>query len=471
MKQEQQKEEKGPDIVFVISNNGSPLIPASHYSAYRLLNKKKAKVINSSPFTIKLNYDPVVENKKEVVLGIDMGYENVGFSVVTKNGADDKTLYCGELKLLYGVSKRLEERAMCRRNRRKRLRYRKNKNDRKVDKGWIAPSIEHKLYSHVRFIQKLLKLIPITKVIIETGSFDMQKMINPNISGIQYQQGVQYGYENVKAYVLARDNHTCQNPNCTHKKENIELHVHHIKYRSQGGSDAPSNLITLCCKCHSGPNHESGFLYVWSQNPPKQKSYKASAFMNIVRNRVVDAVKKIFSNVKETYGYITKAVRVANKIDKTHYNDAFVIAGGIKPDKCKPVFYKQVRRNNRSLSRFIDARFVDRRSGEIVSGSELNCGRTTRNKDNNTENLRKYRGERKRKGYFAVREVRYKFQAGDLVKYRGKVYEVKTSRFIERKKKNSYISVELIDNKNIFIKDVELKIFKYNKSFCIIKGI
>ncbi|MEI3336354.1 MAG: HNH endonuclease [Clostridium sp.] len=56
-----------------------------------------------------------------------------------------------------------------------------------------------------------------------------------------------------------RYNHKCQNPNCKNKdKKDQILKIHHIKYRSEGGSDRPENLITLCSKCHTPANHKKG---------------------------------------------------------------------------------------------------------------------------------------------------------------------------------------------------------------------
>lgn len=435
--------------VYVISMSGKPLMPTHPAKARKLLKKGKAKVIQVKPFTIQLNYE-TTEFTQDMTLGIDSGYLNVGFSVVS----EQKEYISGEAKLLQGMKERLTERSSYRRNRRGRLRYRKMRWDnRKVEKGWLAPSIQHKLDSHIRFIDKLKKILPIKNTIIEVASFDIQKIKNPDISGVGYQQGEQIGFWNVREYVLHRDNHKCQNPNCKNKSENPILQVHHIIFRENGGTDAPSNLITLCTKCHTPANHKKGkFLYEWQTNKPELNSFKDSTFMSMIRWRLAN-----IEGTKVTYGYITKTKRIELGIEKTHYNDAFVIAGGSKKHRrCEPIEYQQIRRNNRSLEKFYDAKYIDIRTGKKESGSELNCGRRTRNntKEKNEPNLRALRGEKVSKGQRRIRTQRYPYQPNDLVKFKGQICRVVGTI-------NKGKSVKLDNKKNPNPKD--LKPYRYSK--------
>ena len=106
------------------------------------------------------------EYTQEVTLGIDAGYQIVGFSATTKT----EELISGELKLLTGMSERLKERAMYRNNRRSRTRYRPPRFDnRRRAKGWLAPSIQHKLDSHIRLVNILTSILPITEIIVEVA--------------------------------------------------------------------------------------------------------------------------------------------------------------------------------------------------------------------------------------------------------------------------------------------------------------
>jgi hypothetical protein len=320
------------------------------------------------------------------------------------------------------MKERIYERSMYRKIRRQRLRYRKVRwSNRKRQEGWLAPSINHKLDSHIRFIDNLKNILPITYINVEIANFDIQKIKNPEISGVEYQQGDQLGFWNVREYVLHRDNHQCQNPNCKNKDKNPILEVHHLNYRINGATERPEDLITLCNKCHTPENHK-GFLKDWK---PKLKNFKDATFMSIVRWYLVNQLKEKYNNVGFTYGYITKNHRITNKIEKSHYNDAFCIASGTTQKHIKPIIFEQVRRNNRSLEKFYDAKYIDVRTKEKVSAVDLNCGRRIRNKNKNSENLKQFRGVKISKGQRRIRTGKYFYQPNDLVRYKGKIYTVR----------------------------------------------
>ena len=439
-------------MVYVKSKDGKALMPTSNAKARKLLKQKKAKVVSLRPFVIKLTYKTKTEYTQKLHLGIDSGYSNIGFSVI-----DAKQEYiAGEVKLLEGMKDRLYAKRFYRRARRNRLRYRKARWNNRVKskkKGWFAPSLKHKLDTHIKFIDELKGMLPIEKITIEVANFDIQKMKNPSISGKEYQEGDMLGFWNVREYVLHRDGHKCQNPNCKYKdkdkKEQI-LKVHHIIYRSKGGTDRPENLITLCSKCHTPANHKKGkFLYDWCMNGKKVRDFKDATFMNIVRWYLVDELKSKYDNVFITYGYITKNHRIKNSIEKSHLNDAFAIAKGTNQIRTKDKFLvTQDRLKNRSLEKFYDSKIIDTRTGKKVSGGDLSCGRSTRNKNLNTENLRKYRGAKISKGQRRIRKQKYFYQPNDLVKYNGKVYTVKGTqnegKYIALKEIKKVPKVELL---------------------------
>ena len=374
-------------MVYVKSKDGKALMPTSNAKARKLLKQKKAKVVSLRPFVIKLTYKTKTEYTQKLHLGVDSGYSNIGFSVI-----DAKQEYiAGEVKLLEGMKKRLLEKSSYRKIRRSRLRYRKHRWNNRVKskkKGWLAPSIRHKLDTHIKFIDELKGILPIGKITIEVANFDIQKMKNPSISGKEYQEGDMLGFWNVREYVLHRDGHKCQNPDCKYKDKDKKqiLKVHHIIYRSKGGTDRPENLITLCSKCHTPANHKKGkFLYDWCMNGKKVRGFKDATFMSIIRWRLVDELKSKYDNVFITYGYITKNHRIKNGIEKSHLNDAFAIAKGTSQVRTSNKFEViQSRLKNRSLEMFYDSKIIDTRTGEKVSGADLNCGRSTRNKNLNT---------------------------------------------------------------------------------------
>ena len=401
--------------VYVVNKDGRPLMPTTPRKARLLLKKGKARVYSREPFTIQLVYGSSGYTQP-TVLGIDSGYSHIGFSAVNEK----EELIGGELKLLGGMSERLIERSKYRRARRNRLRYRRKRFDnRKRDQGWLTPSIQHKLDTHHRLIERIKNIVPIQEVIVEVANFDIQKIKNPSISGKGYQQGEQYGFDNLREYILHRDGHRCQHPECKNKSTQPILQVHHLGFwkNPPDRTERPVNLITLCHKCHTPAQHKKrGKLFGWQ---PKSKSFKGETFMTTVCWRLTKA-----TGSEATFGYLTKARRRELKLEKSHHNDAFVIARGTTQLRCEPLMMEQIRRNKRSLEQFYDAKYIDVRDGIVKSGSELFSGRRTRNKQMSTENLRKYRGEKVSSGRRAIKRHRYPYKQHDLVSLDRKVYVV-----------------------------------------------
>lgn len=326
-------------LVYVLNKHGKPLMPCKPSKARKLLKQNKAKVVSREPFTIQLLYGSS-GYKQDITLGVDAGSKMIGLSATT----DKQELFAAEVELRNDIVKLLSERRELRRSRRNRkTRYRKARFlNRKKPKDWLPPSVENKIQAHLNIISKLYKILPITKIIIETASFDIQKIKNPDIEGKQYQQGEQMGFWNVREYVLWRDNHECQI--CHGKSKDKILNVHHIESRKTGGN-APDNLITLCETCHH--KYHNGEI---KAKLKRGQSFRDAAFMGIMRWTVYNRLKEMYSNVQVTYGYITKSTRIEHGLDKAHRIDARCISGN--PD-AKPIdcwyYIKKVRRHNRQL--------------------------------------------------------------------------------------------------------------------------
>jgi hypothetical protein len=399
--------------VCVINQNGRVLMPTTPRKARILERSGKAKRIGYRPYTIQLTYG-TRGYIQPITLGIDAGYLHIGFSAVTES----KEIIGGELDLLEGMSERITEKARYRRVRRSRLRHRPSRFDnRKRPEGWLAPSIQHKYNAHLKIINRIKSRLPISKIIIELAPFDIQKIKNPDIQGTEYQQGERLGYANLTAYIRHRDGYKCQNPDCKNKSKDKILQIHHLGYWKQDRSNRPSNLITLCDKCHTSKNHQpKGFLHGWQ---PRTKSFKPETFMSIIYRKLIEE-----TGAETTFGYITSFVRHELDLDKSHHNDAFIIAGGTIQERCKPLLLEQVRRHKRSMEQFYDAKYIDTRDGSKQSGSVLHSGRRTRNKNLNGENLRVFRGQKVSKGQRRIKRLQYKFSPSDLVKFEGKVFEV-----------------------------------------------
>lgn len=331
-------------MVYVLNQDGQPLMPTSNYAKVRILLKSgKAKVIRRCPFTIQLQYSSTNYTQK-ISLGIDAGSKHIGVSATTES----KVLYEADVELRNDIVDLLSTRRQNRRTRRNRkTRYRKPRFNNRVSAkkdGWLAPSVKQKVDTHLTVVAKVHQILPITKVIVETASFDIQKIKNPSINGTEYQQGEQLGFWNVREYVLFRDGHECQ---CCHGKSKDKiLNVHHIESRKTGGN-SPSNLITLCETCHKG--YHKGTIKL-----PKAiyrgMSFKDASFMGIMRWAFYNRLKSLYPNVSLTYGYITKNARIRNDLPKEHYIDARCISGNPLAKPSGEVFYqKKVRCHNRQI--------------------------------------------------------------------------------------------------------------------------
>jgi len=304
-----------------------------------LLREGKAKVKTRTPFVIQLLV-PTGETKRPIVLGVDAGYLHVGLSAVTEN----KEVYAAEITLRSDIVALISTRKMYRQTRRSRKTwYRQPRWLNRVKskpKGWLAPSIQHKLNSHVKLVERVKRILPITSVIVEIAAFDIQKIKNPDIQGVEYQEGVQKGFTNVREYVLYRDGHKCQA--CKGKSKDkilkVVLNAHHIESRKTGGN-RPDNLVTLCAECHK--LYHNGTVNIKTK---PSKSFKAEAFMTMVWRRLVELLGAAIR-----YGYETKQARADAGLNKSHVNDAFVVAGGCYQNRTVPFLVKQVRKQNRKL--------------------------------------------------------------------------------------------------------------------------
>ena len=324
--------------VFVINQRNQPLMPCTPRKARLLLKTNKAKVVNRTPFTIRLT-TATGETKQDITLGVDPGSKIVGLSATTEK----EILFEAEVILRNDIVELLATRKSLRRGRRNRkTRYRQPRFlNRKKKKGWLAPSVENKIQMHIKAINLIHQILPITKIIVEVAQFDIQKIKNSDIQGKDYQEGDQLGFWNVREYVLWRDNHRCRGrEDCKNKI----LNVHHIESRKTGG-DTPDNLITLCKDCHA--DYHAGRLALGLR---RGNSFRDVAFMGIMRWAFYNKLKELYSDINLTYGYLTKHTRIQNNLKKSHAVDARCISGNPLAKTNSDVYQlKQVRGQNRQL--------------------------------------------------------------------------------------------------------------------------
>ena len=173
-----------------------------------------------------------------------------------------------------------------------------------------------------------------------------------------------------------------------------------------------SNLTISCRKCNleKGTQTAEEFGYPHIQQQAKT-SLRAPSGLNTIRWRLVEQL-----GAEHTYGYVTKYERNKLGLEKSHINDAFVIAGGTDQERCRPYELIQVRRNNRSL-------------------------------------------QTNRKGYKrAIRKNHYDLQPYDLVKYNNRFYRVKGAHCYGKR-----VILENPKGKNLSVAIKKAELIKYGK--------
>lgn len=409
-------------MTAVLSSIGVRLMPTTCFRARKLIKSGKAVIHSYDPFTIRLTQR---EDGGTQPIGYccDTGYQHIGISIKSA-----KHEYVGvQVDALKDEKKHHQDAMTYRRTRRNRkTRYRAARfNNRKATKseGWLAPSIRHKKDIHLAQVQKYVKVFPITGIVFEMGEFDTQKLKaieegRPAPAGAEYQRGEQYGFDDVRNAVFTRDGYRCV---CCGRgiEDGAILHAHHLKYRSLGGTNRMGNLVTVCDRCHTPANHQKGGLLWKLMDKYKVKNFKGATFMTSVRWQMYDELKTMFpdTEIHLTYGSRTKEARRLLGVRKSHINDAYCMGDFHPKHRSEHWLYTKKRRNNRVLSKFYDAKYIDSRDGKKKSGQELFSGRAKRNRELNAENLHRYRQRKVSKGRVSVRRQHYSIQPGDTVIY------------------------------------------------------
>ena len=418
-------------MVAVLSSTKQKLMPTTSYRARHLLKQGKATIYKYRPFTIMLTKRNKGDVQK-IEYKCDTGYKYIGVSICSQK----QEFVSNEFELLSDEPERHRDQKVYRRKRRNRLRYRKPRFDNRIKKykknlidgKYLAPSIRNKLEQHIKIFNMYYKVIPITNAVFEMGQFDIQLLEafesgSKLPEGADYQHGERYQISTLREAVFQRDNYTCKICGKSIKDDAI-LKIHHIGYYKNDHSNKVKNLLTICAKCHTPSNHKEGGK-LWGL--PYAKNYKNATFMNIVKWSLYNTLKEKYDiDFNITYGALTKVKRHNLGLSKSHANDAFAM-GKFNPKKhCKTKYFKKCRRNNRILSKFYDAKYIDVRDNSTKSGKELSCNRTDRSVPrNNINNLRIYRSRKISKGKFVIRKQHYQIRPGDIVVIDNKKYKVK----------------------------------------------
>jgi len=334
------------NFVFVIDKNKKPLDPTHPAKARKLLKAGRAKVFRKYPFTI-IVQDLEVENcvTHNHKLKIDPGSKTTGLAILQEN----QVLWGAELTHRGGqIRDALTSRRQLRRGRRSRkTRYRKPRFlNRKRPEGWLPPSLQSRVDNILTWVNRLTKFCPISGISQELVRFDLQKLENPEISGIEYQQGELQGYE-VREYLLEKWGRECVY--CAVK--DVPLEIEHIKPKSKGGSNRISNLTLACNECNQNKGNQEieDFL---SGKPNLLKRIQAKTKNPLADATAVNATCwKLYFSLQQTglpvetgSGGLTKFNRNQRGISKTHWLDASCVgkstAENLKVKTRKPLVIK-----------------------------------------------------------------------------------------------------------------------------------
>jgi 5-methylcytosine-specific restriction endonuclease McrA len=312
------------NFVFLVDSSKTPMNPIHPAHAKELLNKNKAAVFRRFPFTLIMNR--VVENivTYPITLKIDPGSKTTGIALVNNL---NEVIWGMELQHRGAAIKDgLETRKAVRRGRRARhTRYRQARFlNRTRPEGWIAPSLRHRVQTTETWVRRLCKFAPITAIVQELVRFDLQQLENPEISGVEYQQGELQGYE-VREYLLNKWERKCAYCGA----ENVPLQVEHIKPKAKGGTDRISNLCLACEKCNTrkGTQDIEKFL---AKKPEilkqiltqAKRPLKDAAAVNTTRWALFNTLKGFGLPVSTGSGGRTKFNRTRLQLPKTHSLDA-----------------------------------------------------------------------------------------------------------------------------------------------------
>jgi 5-methylcytosine-specific restriction endonuclease McrA len=310
------------NLAFVLNHNKQPLDPIHPGATRRLLNAGKAAVYRLYPFTI-IYKQEVKTTPTPITIKLDPGSKVTGIAVVQQ----DRVIWAAELTHRgRNISASLESRSAVRGNRRARkTRYRQARFlNRTRSKGWLAPSLQHRVDTTLAWVNKLIKFVPIGSIVQELVRFDLQQLENPEISGIEYQQGELLGYE-VREYLLNKWNRQCTY--CDAK--DVSLQVEHVKPKANGGTNRISNLCLACDKC----NKKKGTLdiKVFLAKKPEllrkiqsqlKSPLKDAAAVNSTRWALFNRLKLTGLPVSTGSGGLTKFNRTKLGLPKTHWLDA-----------------------------------------------------------------------------------------------------------------------------------------------------
>jgi len=311
--------------VFVVDANQQPLSPVHPGRARVLLTRGKAVVFRRYPFTIRLKNAPLSPEVAPLRLKIDPGSKTTGIALLDETTGE--VVFAAELAHRGDAIKQaLDQRRAVRRGRRQRkTRYRKPRfANRRRREGKLAPSLQSRVSNVLTWVQRLMRLCPITALSLELVKFDLQQMEHPEISGVQYQQGTLFGYE-VKQYLLEKWDRACSY--CGRK--DVPLQVEHIQAKVNGGTDRVSNLCLACDGCNKAKGTQDIRAFL-AEKPEllarllaqARASLKDAAAVNTTRWALYECLLALGLPIECGSGGLTQFNRRQRGLPKQHWIDA-----------------------------------------------------------------------------------------------------------------------------------------------------
>lgn len=298
-------------------------MPCHPARARMLLQQGRAVVERQYPFTIRLR-DRVGGDRQPVVLGIDPGSKVTGLAVARFDGEVRHALWLGEIQHRGGlIRKKLSQRRAYRRRRRSaNIRHRAPRfQNRRRPAGWLAPSLRHRVDTTIQWVSRLQRWMPISQLALELVRFDTQAMQQPDIIGVEYQQGTLVGYE-IREYLLEKWGRRCVYCQAT----DIPLQIEHLIPKSRGGSNRVSNLTFACVRCNQRKGNQTAEEYGFPQIQAQAKRpLQDTAAVNSTRWTLYRALQMFGLPVDVGSGGRTKWNRHRFGIPKTHALDALCV--------------------------------------------------------------------------------------------------------------------------------------------------
>ncbi len=312
--------------VFVLDFDRNPLMPCLPARARELLAKSKAAVYRPFPFTIILRRR-TEGHVRPIAVKVDPGSKTSGIALTAAFPRGEEVVFAAEIEHRgQAIKASLDARRAIRQGRRARkTRYRPRRFDNRTrPDGWLPPSLDSRINNVLTWIKRLIARVPVSAIGQELVRFDTQAMANPEISGVEYQQGTLAGYE-VREYLLEKWHRRCAY--CG--KEGVPLQIEHILARVHGGTDRIANLTLACepCNLRKAARAVEDFL----KDEPERLAHilrearsplKDVAAVNVTRWALFHRLKAMGLPVECGSGGRTKFNRTRQGYPKAHWIDA-----------------------------------------------------------------------------------------------------------------------------------------------------